>query len=151
MLMWNPQVRIPWKYEAGDWVVEPGLPDHHLRIVQPVLDANVRWYLIFDTNLFTEGYGHYEWRGADELEWKSRLEARPHPDDVPAVLERTASCRFIKYSIFARTDCESLQRWIHSGEERDRWSPQVWIGAGAVVASIALIFAQPEPKRRRRR
>jgi hypothetical protein len=150
MLMWNSQVRIPWKYEAGDWVVEPGLPDHHLRIVQQVLDANARWYLIFDTNLFTEGYGNHKWRGADELEWKSRLGARPHPNDVPAVLERTASCRFIKYSILARTDCESLQRWIHSGEERDRWSPQVWIGAG-LFGAVILAYAQPKQGRSRYR
>src|SRR5260370_11252833 len=114
---WNAVVIESWKYQSGDWVVEPGLPDHHLRIVQEVLDANnVRWYSIFDTSL-GDGYAEYRWRQANELESKSRLKARPEPDEVAAILERTAFCRGIGWSLLARTDCESIQGWIHSGSE----------------------------------
>jgi hypothetical protein len=148
---WNAIVVESWKYESGDWVVEPGLPDHHLRIVQQFLDAqNVRWYGIFDTSL-RENYGDYRWRQANELEPKSRLKARPEPDQVPAILERTAFCRGIEWSMLARTDCESIQGWIHSGNENDRWSPQVWMGIGlGVLGVIALASGQPKQRRRYR-
>lgn len=86
MIAWNEQMVQDWKYKAADWVVEPGLPDHHLRIIHPFVDPNsVRWYKIFDTRL-TQGYSNYTYRRADELEKNSRLEARPHPDDVGAIL-----------------------------------------------------------------
>jgi hypothetical protein len=50
MLVWNPEVRILWQYKAGDWVVEPGIPGHHLRIIQQSFDADsVRRYRVFDT------------------------------------------------------------------------------------------------------
>lgn len=144
MLMWNSQVQMFWKYEVGDWVVEPGLPDHHLRIVQQFVDGNLAcWYGIFDTSL-KNMYGDYRWRQANELEPKSRLKARPQPDQVPAILERTEFCRGIEWSMLARTDCESIQGWIHSGNEQDRWSPQVWIGIGAgALAAIALSSRRP--------
>lgn len=150
MLMWNPQLQILWNYQEGDWVVEPGLPDHHLRIVQWFVDGNlVRWYRVFDTSS-RNVYGDYRWRLADELESKSRLKARPEPDRIPAILERTEQCRFIEWSILARTDCESIQGWIHSGDEQDRWSPQVWIGVGLVAGVIALA-SQPKQRRVRYR
>ena len=148
---WNPIVLETWTCRSGDWVVEPGLPDHHLRIVQQLIDANdVRWYRIFDTSL-RDVYGDYRWRQANELEPKSRLKTRPQPDQVPAILERTEFCRGIGWSMLARTDCESIQGWIHSGNENDRWSPQVWIGIGAgVLSAIALASSQPKPTRSRR-
>jgi hypothetical protein len=128
-------------------VVEPGFPDHHLRIIQQLHENGVRWYLIFDTSL-TGRVSDYKWRLADDLESKSRLEKRPDPDDVEAILERTASCRYILYSLLARTDCESLQRWIHTGNEADRWSPQVLIGVG-LAAVITLACTQPNQQRYR--
>jgi hypothetical protein len=145
---WNTVVVESWKYQSGEWVVEPGLPDHHLRIVQQVLDANdVRWYSIFDTSL-RDSYGDYRRRQANELEPKSRLKSRPEPEEVPAVLERTAFCRGIEWSVLAQTDCESLQGWIHSGNENDRWSPQVWIAIGAgVLSAIALANGQSKQRR----
>ena len=150
---WNSVVIEPWKYESGDWVVEPGLPEHHLRIVQrfqQIFDGNVvRWYSIFNTSL-REHHGDYKWRQANELESKSRLKMRPDADQVPAILERTEQCRFIQWSILARTDCESIQGWIHSGDEADRWSSQVWIGIGAGVLSV-IVLAANQPKQRRPR
>jgi hypothetical protein len=127
----------PWKYQAGDWVVEPGLPDHHLRVIEQFFDANgARWYTIFDTSL-REQYGDYRWRNAEELERLSNLKARPEPQDLPAILARAASCRGIAWSMLARTDCESIQGWIHSGDESDRWSAQVWLGIGLGVFALA--------------
>lgn len=140
----------PWNYEAGDWVVEPGLPDHHLRIVRQFWDGNVRCYLTFDTSL-RDVYAEYRVRLADELESKSFLRARPRHDQVPAILERTEFCRGIGWSMLARTDCESIQGWIHSGDEADRWSSQVWIGIGAVLGGIVLAANQPKQRRPRYR
>lgn len=148
MLMWNPQLQFWWNYQEGDWVVEPGIPDHHLRIVQRFVDGNlVRWYRIFDTSP-KDVYGDYRWRQADELEAKSRLKARPTPDQIPAILQRTEQCRFIEWSILARTDCESIQGWIHSGDEQDRWSSQVWIGVGVVGAIVLASQQQRRPRYR---
>ena len=140
--LWNYAAVESWKYQAGDWVVEPGFPDHHLRIIEQHWDREgVRWYVIFDTSL-TGQYSDYKWCPANELESQSRFEARPHPNDVPAIRQRTESCRYILYSLLARTDCESLQRWIHTGAEDDRWSPQVWIGGLGIVGMIALACAK---------
>lgn len=150
MPMWNPQFQILWSYQEGDWVVEPGLPDHHLRIVQRLVDVNlIRWYQIFDTSL-KNVYGDFRWRQADELETKSRLKARPNADQVPAILRRTEQCRFIEWSILARTDCESIQGWIHSGDEQDRWSPQVWISVGFGVLGAIALASQPKQRPRYR-
>lgn len=144
-----PLVRA-WKYQTADWVVEPGLPDHHLRIIQQHVDPNsIGWYSIFDTRL-AQGHSDYSLRRADELEATSRLESRPHSADVGAILQRTASCHFVAYSLFARTDCESLQRWIHTGEENARWSPQVLAGV-ALLGGIALAFIKPNVRQSRRR
>lgn len=149
--LWDYVVVEQWMYEAGDWVVERGLPEHHLRIVQQFSDASaIRWYRTFDTSL-REHHGDYRWCQADELESKSRLKARPNPDQVPAILERTEQCRFIEWSIFARTDCESIQGLIHSGNEQDRWSSQVLLGIGVgVLGAIALASSQPKQRRRYR-
>jgi len=140
-----PNEVIEWKYEVGDWVVEPGLPNHHLRVVRHFVNLGpldfrpVRWYGIFDTNLLERGGGDYSWRLADELEHTSFLNARPAPGQVPEILKRTEQCRHLPWSIMNRTDCESIQRWIHSGDENDRWSPQVLLGVGTAIA--ALVFA----------
>jgi hypothetical protein len=83
---WTSIVVAPWKYESGDWVIEPGLPDHHLRIVQQFWDGDLRWYRIFDTSL-RDHYGDYRWRQASELESKSYLKARPAADQIPAIPE----------------------------------------------------------------
>src|ERR1017187_7916958 len=62
----------PRRYEVGDWVAEPGLITHHLRIIECVVDDNsFGWYRIFDTTL-QDGHGDYKLRDADELEAKSR-------------------------------------------------------------------------------
>lgn len=143
MLVWNEPLVQDWKYEAADWVVEPGLPIHHLRIIQRLVDSNsIRWYSIFDTGL-AQGQSDYSFRLADKLEANSRLESRPHSCDVGAILQRTEFCRFCEYSFFDRTDCESLQRWIHSGDESDRWSPQVLAGVAA-LGCLALYVNQPK-------
>ena len=148
MLVWNEVILQHWKYAVADWVVEPGIPDHHLRIVGQFVDsASIRWYRIFDTSM-TEVHSDYKLRRADDLEPKSRLEARPLPADVAAILQRTEHCRFVRYSIFARTDCESLQRWIHSGNESARWSPQVWTALGTVCC-LALAYVPPRSQRSR--
>lgn len=131
-----------WKYQSGDWVVETGLPDHHLRIIHRFSDANVvRWYIIFDTRLLD--VCEYKYRHADELEPKSVLRARPHPDQVQAILARAEFCRGIGWSMWARTDCESIQRWIHTGNESDRWSPQVLIGGSLVLGALIVAANQP--------
>ena len=127
-----------WKFEIADWVMEPGLPNHHLRIIHRFLDASgVRWYIIHDTHLLD--VSDYRYRQADELEPKSNLYARPHPDHVQAILERAELCRGIEWSALARTDCESIQRWIHTGNEGDRWSPQVWMGIGVAVLGAVIL------------
>jgi len=142
-----------WKYQAGDWVVEPGFPNHHLRIIDSLIDDNhIRWYLIFDTTM-RDGFSDFRWRHADALESTSKLEARPRPEDVPAIIERAIQVRYLLYSILSRTDCETLQRWIHTGMEQVRWSPQVWTGIAATVIGSLFIAAsqQPAPRRQRRR
>lgn len=141
---------MPWRYRVGDWVVEPGLITHHLRIIECIVDENsLGWYRIFDTTL-QDGRGDYKLRDADELETKSSLYRRPNPNDISAILQRASKCQYIDYSIFDRTDCESIQAWIHTGEENDRWSSQVWVGVGAAVGGLVLAFGQSKPKRRQR-
>jgi hypothetical protein len=136
--LWNYPVVEQWKYGQADWVVESGFPDHHLRIIRQLFQDGVRWYLVFNTSLAGR-FSDYKWRRASELESKSRLEKRPDANDVEAILKRAASCRYILYSLLARTDCESLQRWIHTGDEGDRWSPQVWKGIGGGVL-LTILF-----------
>ena len=132
-----------WKYQTGDWVMEPGLPNHHLRIIDVLVDDNsVRFYLIFDTTM-RDGFSDFRWRQADELEFKSKLEARPHADQVPAIVQRVLLCRYVGYSLWSRTDCESLQRWIHTGMEQVRWSPQVWTAIGTAIVGSFLTAQKP--------
>ena len=62
-----PLVRA-WKYQTADWVVEPGLPDHHLRIIQQHVDPNsIGWYSIFDTRL---AQGHSDYSLRVRMNWK---------------------------------------------------------------------------------
>jgi hypothetical protein len=137
-----------WRYEAADWVVEPGLIDHHLRIVRGFVNhEGVRTYQVFDTSLRV-GFSDYSLRLADELESKSRLQSRPPVLQVPFILHRTELCRYIDYSLLARTDCESLQRWIHTGNEQNRWSPQVWTFVATVFGSIVVALVQHQPPQR---
>lgn len=148
--------QVTWGYEPGDWILSPswaGLIDHHMRITDRLIDANlVRWYQVFDTTV-ARGFADYEWILADRLETESKLVNRPDPQHVPTVLARAAQCRYLPYSIPARTDCESLQRWIHSGLEQFRWSGQVWTGIAAFVGAVivAAVTADHKSKRRRRR
>jgi len=116
--------QIAWRYQAGDWVIEPGIPDHHLRIAEQRLDeSGSRQYVVFDARPNQlSGYGL---RNADELERKSKLNVRPQPHEIPAVMQRTQRACGLKYSVLGHTECESLQRWIQTGDEKDRWSPQL--------------------------
>jgi hypothetical protein len=95
----------------------------------------------------------YDWILAEKLEGESRLVNRPDAQHVPAILARAAQCRYLPYSIPARTDCESLQRWIHTGLEQFRWSGQVWTGMATVVGAVivAAVTADQRPKRGRGR
>ncbi len=127
-----------WRYAPWDWVMEPGLPNHHLRIVEQGSINFVRWYLVFDTRLGS--HGDYSWRLADALERKSLRIAGAAPDQIPGIRQRTERCYLVGYSFLARTDCESIQRWIQTGNESDRWSPQVVAGAGAAVLAAALFL-----------
>src|SRR5262245_36779072 len=117
---------LEWEFDPADWIMSAswlGLIDHHMRVVRRYVDENQeRWYLIFDTTL-KRGYGDYEWVEAAQLENYARLVQRPDPQFIDAILQRTAMCRGLKYSIPDRLDCESLQRWIHTGCEAFRWCP----------------------------
>ncbi len=135
-----------WRYQPWDWVMLFGFPNHHLRIVEQRWNGSVRWYWIFDTRLGS--HGEYSWRRADELdpEHKSVLIARATPDQIPGIRQRTEQCHLVGYSFLARTDCESIQRWIQTGKEGDRWSPQVVAGAGAGLLALGLIFGSSKTK-----
>ena len=50
------------------------------------------------------------------------VQKAPTPEHAFAMLQRAAECRHVKYSIPERLDCESLQRWIHTGLEPCRCS-----------------------------
>jgi hypothetical protein len=143
-----------WKYEIADWIMSPSwgfLIDHHMRITNRLVDVNSqRWYQILDTTL-TRGEADYEWVVADAIEKNSRLVQRPDPRVVPAILQRTAQCKGLKYSIPERLDCESLQRWIHTGQEQYRWCPQVWTLVATLVGSVVIAAFQTKPKPKRRR
>jgi hypothetical protein len=118
--------------------MELGFPNHHLRTVEQRWINSTRWYLIFDTRLGS--HGDYRLRPAHELESKSVRIAGASPDQIPGIRQRTEFCRCIGYSFLARTDCESIQRWIQTGNPADRWSPQVVAGAGAGVLTAALFL-----------
>jgi hypothetical protein len=144
-----------WSFEVGDWITSSswmGLIDHHMRVTQRLVDSNsVRWYQVFDTTV-TRGYADYEWVLADKLESESRLVIRPYPEYIPAILHRAAHCQHLVYSVPARMDCESVQRWIQTGLEQFRWSGQVWTGILTVAGSIivAAVTAEQRPKGRQR-
>jgi hypothetical protein len=145
-----------WKYLEGDWVMSPswaGLVDHHLRITGRLIDGNwERWYQVFDTTL-TRGYADYSWLRAGEFENESRLVNRPDWACVAGTLQRTAYCQNVPYSIPNRTDCESLQRWIHTGLEQYRWNPQIWTLVATLVGGVAIAYfnTNEKPKRRKSR
>lgn len=128
-----------FKYQSTDWVKQYGLPQHHLRIISLRVDAEgQRWYWIFDTTL-TRKFADYRWIRATELEARSELVQRAE-STVRAwdILQRCERLRCLKYSIPQKQDCESLQRFIQTGREADRWSSQVaWTG---LVASVAITW-----------
>lgn len=139
-----------FKYQDGDWVKEYGIPEHHLRIIIFVeMEDGGRWYMTYDTTL-QQGYSEYKWRWADELEAKSELvQHADGPAHLQLILARCLATWHLKYSIPARLDCESLQRFIQTGQEEDRWSPQVWTGIG-IVAVVGLVFALANQKQGKR-
>jgi hypothetical protein len=123
-----------FKFQVADWVKKLGVPQHHLRITQVLVDDNgQRWYEIFDTTL-QRGRADYEWVLADQLEEFSVLVARAESiAHATEILERCKPLYGLQYAIPGRQDCESIQRFIHTGREADRWSPQVWTGIAAAV------------------
>jgi hypothetical protein len=133
--------RIYFTYQIGDWVQKNGLPNHHLRITDIIGGAyGPRWYQVFDTTL-SRGEANYEWVPADDLERNSTLVARAeNAAHARAILWRCQATCGLKYSIPRQQDCESLQRFIHTGREQDRWSPQVGLGmAAAMVLGLVLL------------
>jgi hypothetical protein len=129
------------------------LINHHLRITARWTDENgKRWYQIFDTTA-KRGHGDYEIISAAELEKHCRLFRRPSEAAIPGIVARVPFCRYVPYSIKNRQDCESIQRWIETGEEKYRFSPQVWTFAALLAFSIGYGVYQaykPKPRRRRR-
>src|SRR5258706_236255 len=111
-----------FRYQPADWVRRYGIPQHHLRIVACVNSQGQRWYQIFDTTL-TRSHANYEWILADVLEANSELVKRAdNPVHAWQILQRCQANCCLKYSIPQRQDCESLQRFLHTGREEDRWS-----------------------------
>src|SRR5437667_39036 len=130
-----------FNYEIGDWVKKFGLPQHHLRITDRLVDEGdgQRWYKIFDTTL-NRGHADYEWVLADQLEASSVLVAHAvNSVHVQQILWRCQNFCCLPYSIRQRQDCESVQRFIHTGRENDRWSPQVWTGIAAAIVGVVAI------------
>lgn len=147
-----------WGFRIADWAQSTGvsylfLINHHLRITARWMDEyGVRWYQIFDTTA-KRGHADYEWVLATEIEKYCRLVKRPPAHAIPGILARTAQCRYVPYSIYNRQDCESIQRWIDTGEEKYRFSPQVWTAVALLAFSVGYGIYQankPKPRRRRR-
>lgn len=139
--LWNaPMLHVQpvvWSFQAGDWVVEKGIPDHHLRIIEQFTDAlGIRFYIVFETSL-RDKFSGLRYRNAEQLESKAAWKMGAG-NDLDAILERARRACGIPYSILARTDCESLQRWIQSGKEEDRWSTQLWLALG--LGGLGLLF-----------
>lgn len=146
---------MDFKYSAADWVKQFGLPQHHLRIIFHHVDsASQRWYQIFDTTL-RRGHADYDWTPADVLEANSELVmSAENSDHARAILQRCANLQGLSYSIPQRQDCESLQGYIQTAREQDRWSTQVWTAIGTAFASVlvvATIKNQQEEERRKAR
>jgi hypothetical protein len=131
-----------FKYSAADWVKENGFPHHHLRIIARHVDNHgQRWYTIFDTTL-KRGHADYDWRWADVLEANSELvKSAENVDHARAILQRCAKLRYWAYSVLQRTDCESLQGYIQTAKEEDRWCPQLWKTIGVVLSGSLLVAA----------
>jgi len=128
---------VVWSFRAGDWVVEKGVPNHHLRIIEQFTDAlGIRFYVVFETSQ-RDKFSGFRYRNAEQLEstatWKMGA-----GNELDAIVERARRACGIPYSILARTDCESLQRWIQSGKEEDRWSTQLWFALG--LGGLGLLF-----------
>ena len=116
--------------------MNPSFIEHHMRVTGRFVYDGQRWYQIFDTTL-TGGYADYDLVPADHFEKESRLVNRPDWDWVAAILERTAKCRYVPYSIPNRTDCESVQWWIHGGH---RWNLQISTLLAALVGGVASAY-----------
>jgi hypothetical protein len=138
-----------FKYQAGDWVRQNGIPQHHLRIVSCIPGVeDIHYYEVFDTTLEC-GYADYSVRQADLLEANSELVERAENDQhVALILARCKLLRHIKYSVPQRLDCESLQRLIQTGKEEDRWSPQVVAALGVGLASILFAILNQRSRKR---
>jgi hypothetical protein len=133
----TPQEPPRW-FKDADWIKTSswlGAIEHHMRIV----DYRNFWkreYLVFHTTP-TVGYAHYEWVSADELErnaiWVNGAVDAAH---ASLILQRAFNSWGLEYSVPKRQDCESLQRWIQTGDENYRWSPQFWSGVALVVFAV---------------
>jgi hypothetical protein len=146
-----PFTELPrFKYRDGDWVKERGFPEHHLRIMYFFeSDDGRRLYMTYDTTL-KRGYSDYELRDANQLEANSDLVQHADNDmHLQYILARCQASQHIKYSIPGRTDCESLQRFIQTGDEADRWCPQLWkyIAIAAVGAFFFSVINQNSKRR----
>jgi hypothetical protein len=141
--------QIHFKYGDGAWVKERGFPEHHLRIIFAFFDdEGERWYQVFDTTL-KRGYADYEWRRADQLEANSDLVANAQDNQhLWFIGARCAAVQHVKYSLPARTDCESLQRFVQTGQEADRWCPQLWKMLAGCAAVGVLVAVANNRKRR---
>ena len=127
-----------FEYRNGDWVKELGVPEHHLRVINSFIDNGYRWYQTYDTTL-ERRYSEYQLRSADELEANSVLVQRAEsPDHLIAILARCEATRHMSYSVPAKWDCHSLQRYIQTGREEDRWCPQVWTGIAFFAVAVGL-------------
>ena len=146
-----------WVFRIADWAQSIGvsylfLINHHLRITARWMDEDgVRWYQIFDTTA-KRGHADHQTVSAAEIEKHCRLVKRPPAYAIPGILARVPRCRYLPYSIYNRQDCESIQRWIETGEEKYRFSPQVWTAVALVAFSLGFGVYQayrPKPQRRR--
>jgi hypothetical protein len=132
------------KYRRADWMRQRyGFPKHNLRIACFQIDPNTRrWlYQVFDTTL-SRGLADFVWMDAAELERNYELVMSAYNDyHANVIIARCCALRGLWYSFSARTDCESLQRLIQTGQEIDRFSPQVQgaIGATALVLILGAI------------
>jgi len=127
------------KYLSGDWVMQWGIAEHHLRIISTDVDAyGIGRYRIFDTT-WTRGYADYDWKLAKELEGNSVLvQHAANEEHLQSIFQLCAYTQYLKYSIRDRQDCESLQRWIHTGgREEYRWCPQIWVPVAALGLALA--------------
>jgi hypothetical protein len=94
-------------------------------------------YQIFDTTLDRRISGFISVDAA-ELDANSMLvKSAENYQHGEAIVNRCVQLQNVWYSIPARTDCESLQGFIHCGREEDRHSSQVQGALG--VAALALI------------